>query len=487
MSVTLKIINNFNSSVANGTDYFDKHYGDDEVWLFFLKTSGKITYTDASKNVTKTVTDASSIQLSTVKDGTFTLATVEKSAKLFAGLGTTSPFSGTDGPSAYQADAPYALAEWTIQGNVNDNIDISYIDSFSFPTVATITNSSGTQTGKSGFLAGTKASDVITAFKTLIDTKPVGPNNSQKPTSGQDGYGPEVPTVSGNSSAVRWVGSSKYYITAPNSNNNRSMYTYAPSFHGYLKYLQENQPTSQTNDGLIEGWFIDYSGNNGYSGFLKITGSDEDGYGLEVHTIRVNTKPSAANNWKADPNAGTKTSGKITVAANNTTLDYVFEPVPTVNHVTGMWTDAVIYSGAGLLSPPGEGPVITGTGDFAPGGTQNVIVATFIASVSASITTGLLGSQMYQDGYAETPNPKGTMYWFQTLSREESMQKLFGNAWSGNVGVFYDPFWAVLAGVTNNQGYLSPFNDRWSNFSPDLGLTAGDTIQWELGLTKKSS
>ncbi len=482
MSVTLKIINNFNSAVTNGTDYFGSHYSDDQVWLFFLNTSGKVKYTPVGATKAIAAADSTGIQLSTVKDGTFTLETVEDSTKLFAGLGTTDPFTLTNGPGLFQADVPYAVAEWTIKGDQYDNVDITYIDSFSFPTVATITDSGGTQTGKCGFRAGTTAEDIMTAFKTLIATHPMGPDSSQKPTSGV-GFGPEVPTVSGSTSKYRWVGSSKFWVSGP-VNKKRGMYTYAPSFHNYLKYLQDNEPTTKTTGGSIKGWYIDYSGNNGYSGYLSITGSESAGYGLEVHDIRVNTTPSAANDWAADPNAGTSITGKITVAANNSSVDHDYTP-GTTDQVLGLWTDAVIYSGAALIGTLGGGPVVTGTHDLAEGKSQNVIVGTFLASISASITTGLLGSKMYLDAYTGK-NPKSTMYWFNTMTRAESMTKLFGNAWSGTAYAFYDPYWAVLAGATDNQGYLSPFNDRWSNFSPDKGLSAGDTIQWELGLTKSS-
>lgn len=49
---------------------------------------------------------------------------------------------------------------------------------------------------------------------------------------------------------------------------------------------------------------------------------------------------------------------------------------------------------------------------------------------------------------------------------------------------FYDPYWATLAEQTDNQGYLSPFNDRWSNFSPGFHLARGYTMIWELGIPK---
>src|SRR5205085_12574667 len=115
----------------NATDYIGSHYSDDEIWLYFLNTSSEVTYTDASSNTVQTVSDASAIQFSTVKHGPFSLDTGENSTKVFAGLGATNPFTGTNGPGIFDQDIPYALAEWTIQGNEYDNIDVSYIDSFS--------------------------------------------------------------------------------------------------------------------------------------------------------------------------------------------------------------------------------------------------------------------------------------------------------------------------------------------------------------------
>lgn len=478
MSVTLKIINNFSSSVKSGSDYFGHHYSDEQVWLFFLNTSGKITYTLDGTTTTKTVTDASSFQLSTVKDGKLTLSTGENSTKLFAGLGAENPFKGVNGPGIFDKDVPYALAEWTINGNEYDNLDISYIDSFSFPTVATVKNAENVETRKSTFNAGTTASDVILKLEGCMPKGPVGPDSAQKPTSGQVGFGPGIPAVSGDTTAKRWVGSSKFWISAPDTNHNRGMYIYAPKLNSYLKYLQDHEPITKVGTNSIKGWYIDYSGNGGYSGYLSITGTSATGYGLEIHDIRVNTSPSAANNWEAQPSAGDVTTGKITVAANNASV--VFPAVPT-DKVSGLWTDAVIYSGAALLGTIGGGPIIIGTDDFKTSGTHASIVATFLASISASVTTGLLGSTMYVDAYTSKDTPKSTMYWFNTLTRAESTTKLFDKAWPKGEQ-FFDPFWATLAEATGNQGYLSPFNDRWSNFSPDLALGTDYTIEWELGL-----
>lgn len=478
MSVTLTISNLFNDPevTSNATEYFGEHYSDDEVWLYFLNTGGNISYTDENSGNTTTVQDAVAIQLSTVKNNEFSLVADEESTKLFAGLGATNPFSGPDGPGIFDQDVPYALAEWTINDNSFDNVDVSYIDSFSYPTTLNVKNPSGNNF-QASFSAGTKASDVIKSFSSQMSDKPNGPNNSNYPQKGQVGYGPAVNTVAGNAMAERWIGSSKFYISGPDSNQLRSMYLYAPSFHDFLNFLQQNEPTTQTNSGAIKGWYIDYSGNGGYSGYLSISGDTNSGFGLQIHDVRVNTNPSAANSWAADPNAGTAVTGTVTVAANNSQLP--FDPADG-SQVLGLWTDAVIYSGAALMGSIGGGPVVTATGDLAPGGANSEIVATFLASISASVATGLLGSQQYLKAY-KSSTPKSTMYWFNTMTRADSTQKLFSQAWPKGEE-YYDPFWAVLANATDNQGYLSPFNDRWANFSPGFALESGAKILWELGI-----
>jgi glycosyl hydrolase family 18 (putative chitinase) len=483
VETTMQIVNNFKSSNPNAANYFSKNYSDEQAWLYFLNTKHSVTYMD-NNNTQQTVQDKTSIQLSTVKDGKFILAIGGDSAKVFAGLGTTTPFSGDNGPGVFDNDVPYALAEWTINGNEYDNTDLSYEDAFSFPTRMTVKNASGEQTKQASFQSGTQAEDVINTLKAAMPNKPVGPLNDNYPTSGAVGWGPLVPAVYGNANASRWIGSSKTWISGPDSNNLRSMYIYAPSLNDYLKFLQDNE-TSQFSNG-ISGWFIDYSGNGGYSGYLSITGSDQN-YGLHIHDIRVNTSPTAANNWKADPNAGTATTGDIIVTTNNATIPFNDSAGSTdTSNVTGLWTDGVIYSGAALVGDLGDGPVITGTGDFATGAAQNAIVPSMLASISASMATGILGSDMYNNKLTAL-TPGSTMYWFQTLTRTQSTQKLFDKAWSKGQK-FYDPFWKTMAELTHMQGYLSPFNDRWSHFSPDFPLGANYTIIWELGIpTERSS
>ena len=447
---TMTITNNFNPTATNPAKYFSKTYPDAEVWLYFLNTSGFVTYNGGQQ----TVYDSIAIQLSTVLNGEFSFGVGAASAKVWAGLGSANPFTGQNGPTIFDK-FPYALAEITILGNVNDNCDVSYIDCFSFPTTFTVYHN-GTLVEQCTFTAGTQAEDVINALKAAMPNTPNGPAGNNYPSPHDlTGWGPLVPTVSGNANANCWIGSSKYSDSAGNPS---STYIYAPTFNDYLKYLQVHE-TSQFNNG-ISGWYFDYSGGpsippgqhysglNGYSGYLSITGSDGN-YGLRFHDIRLGNDQSAQppSPWEANSTAGTHISGEITVAANNSTISI------SGGTENGLWTDRLLYSGA---CAPGtdfaSGPLILGSGDFVSG--QNTWwISSIIATVNASIQTGFLGSQKYKNGIAAiTPNyAVSTGYWFKTMQRTEALSSLFDKAWP-STQKFYDPFWRTMAFVTSQQG-----------------------------------
>lgn len=485
VTTSLQVVNKFNA----GASYFGNSYTDDQVWLYFINTGSAVTYTNTSGS-SVAVADSSPVQLSSVNNRTFSIGVGSASTRVWAALGATNPFTSGQ-PQQFQQNIPYALAEWTVNGNSYDNVDVSYQDSFSFPTVLRVVNSSGTSTA--GFPAGTQAATVVSALSAALPA-PVGPGgalNPNYPTNGGLGWSP-VPTITGNVAAVRNIGSSKYQIMGPDGSGNFTMYQYIPSFNDYLGYLQAHTPNTVTNSGTISGYYVDYSGNNGYSGYVSVTGSNNS-YGIQVHDIRVNTAPSAVNNWQASPNAGTSTVGTITIAANGASLPCSNTGgVGNSNTINGNWTDLTIASGASLINGDfASGPVVVGTGDFGLSGSQSAINPTFLASISASIATGLLGSGTYMNSMWADPSagtliadPGGTSRWFQTLTREQSTQVLFDKAW-GVGQSFYDPFWATLAELSGMQGYLSPFNDRWANFSPDFALNAAagsNTVTWELGL-----
>ena len=485
---TMTITNNFNPATTNAADYFSNHYNDHEVWLYFLNTSNVVTYTD-SNSVVQTVADHTSIQLSTVLNGEFSFGVGAASARVWAGLGSINPFTGLNGPTIFDK-FPYALAEMTINGNVNDNCDVTYIDCFSFPTTFTVYHN-GALVKQCTFTAGTQAEDVINALKAAMPNTPTGPAGNNYPSPNDlTGWGPLVPTVSGNASANSWIGSSKSSDSPGNPGNQSSTYIYAPTFNEYLAWLKQYEPTQFNNS--ISGWYFDYSGGpsiplgqhysglNGYSGYLSITGSDGN-YGLRFHDIRLGNGQSdeAPSPWKADPTAGAPANGEITVAANNSTISI------SSGTENGLWTDRLLYSGA---CAPGtdfaSGPLIQGSGSFALG--QNTWwISSIIATVNASIQTGFLGSQKYKEGIAantpNTPYAVSTGYWFKTMQRTEALSSLFDKAWP-STQKFYDPFWRTMAFVTSQQGYLSTYNDRWEGFTPHISLAAGDTITWELGL-----
>ena len=474
--VTLQIVNNFNTKA----NYFLKNYPDDEVWLFFMNTGGAVTYTDTSEQP-QTVSDTVAFQLSSVKDGTFTIENGQASSRVYAALGETSPFQGSAPPGIFDTDIPYALMEWTVAEGANDNCDVSYEDTFSFPTTLTVKDDGGTQTDKSAFNNGTTPEIVINALESVIAKTPVGPSGEEPggdkyPQSGDAaGWGPLVPTVSGNAEANRWIGSSKYWPSGTEASTQQAIYSYVPSFNDYLAYLKTNETVLFPEDNSISGWYIDYSGNTGYSFYLSVTGTD-DNYGLQIHDVRYNTTGGETPTppWTADPTALTALNGTITVAANNTNVAY------DSYQINGNWTDITIYSGASLLDGDFmSGPIVTGTGDFASGGTYNLLNTTIIASISASIASGLLGNSSYMEKI-QADQPKGTMYWFEELLREDYETTLFSGGWSESQK-FYDPYWETMTNFTDMQGYLSPFSDRWSNISPDFTLDTGYSMTWELG------
>ncbi len=474
-AVTLQLTNNFASDVLNGSDYFSNNYSDDQIWLYFLNVGGCVTYTDTDDQAI-TASNATAFKLSTVKDLSFTLnaSAICNSTKLYASFGTTSPFTGNNGPGIFDQDIPYAVIEWTVAGNQYDNIDVTYEDTAAFPTCLTVENANSTQTDQACFPDGTDAEHVINALKNVMPNAPTGPQNDNYPSQGDNpGWGPLVPTVSGDNSANRWIGSSKYWQSAADSNGLASVYLYAPSLNDYLKYLHDNESKLFGESGK-SGWYVDYSGNTGYSFYVSVTGSDNN-YGLKIHDILVGTNPSAPD-WKADHTVGASTQGEILIAANNASLSY------NGSNYIGNWTDATIYSGASLLNGDfATGPIVTGSDDFASNGDHVGLNATILASLSASMATGLLGSEVYVNKIKDSTMPGSTCYWFNTLERDQALTTLFDSAWP-NGEEFYDPFWYTMAVFTDMQGYLSPFNDRWSHFSPDFSLAADYTVFWDLGI-----
>ena len=192
--VQLVIQNNFEKA-PNAATYFSDNYPDEQVWLYFMNSSGHVSFTTAKGGATQTVQDAQSIQLSAVKGGKFTLAIGCDSTKVFAGLGSQNPFSGTNGPGLFD-QVPYALAEWTIKGDAYDNVDVTYIDTFSFPTRLTVKNAGGDKTDQCTFTDGTGAAGAIGALKKALPAGPVGPNltkDNNYPNPAKWGMGPSSP------------------------------------------------------------------------------------------------------------------------------------------------------------------------------------------------------------------------------------------------------------------------------------------------------
>jgi len=473
-TVDFIVKNNFSSDVPNAANYFGDNFSDSQVWLIFLNSGTNVSYYDLALNQTVTVADSAAIQLSTVQSGAFSVAPGANATRVHAALSATgdNPFTGQ--PEAFSSPYAFALAEFTYLGNVNDITDTSYIDTFAFPTILT-TSSGGNTLGSSSWKAGTQAEQVVSA---LSQSMPSGLGVIQATAS------------SSNPAANRYVGTSLSLQSPVDlSENPNATRTYSgPGYNSYLGYLKTNMPTTTVKDAnnddvTVQGWYLDYSGNGGYSGFLQITGADGE-YGLEIVHIRANTGALQGQNTNTDAlrNNGTLLLGNIVVAANGDTIN--FTPTTPPNYtVSGNWTDMVISSGDQIYTNVpaefGAGPVITGTGDLSPAGSYNDLVATFMATVSASMATGFLGSDYFTFNLHSSTNfafgPDG----------QKVDSAFFSDLWSGlPAGEFYwDPFVASLVEFSQWEGYSFPYQDRFSAFpGTALSLNGVDTVTWELGV-----
>jgi hypothetical protein len=465
--------NNFDSGVVDAANYFGSNYSDSQVWLMFANSGGHISYTGSGGSVT--VSDNTAIQLSSVHDRKFTVNVGANSTRVYAALTsslTTSPFSGL-APDPFSVSPVssygYALAEFTYLGNSFDTTDTSYEDTFAYPTRLT-TSTGGTAVNSSSWAAGTQAAQVVSALGGVM------PSTATARVA--------TTTTSSSPSADRYVGTSLHFQTGVDfsATPNATVSYSGPGYNAYLGFLQANTPsyTDPDNAGeTINGYYLDYSGNGGYSGYLQVTGTDGN-YGLTLSNVRINTGSGGGVNTNTATGRalGTAVTGTVVLAANGDLLTLDASPDYTF---TGSWTDMVISSGNQLYTnvPPdiGAGPVVRGTGDFAPGGSENDLVSTLLATTSSILVTGLLGS----DTFNATPSSN---FWFGTGGIQPDTP-LFSALWPGLAAgtVYWDPYVATLVGFNKWEGYSFPYQDRFAGLPHTaLNLSSIDTITWELGL-----
>ena len=467
---TFVVQNNFSPSTADAGNYFGSQYTDSQVWLLFQNSGGLITYNGGAN----TVSDGVAIALNAVQGGSFNVGVGANSTKVYAALSSSgsNPFSSYPDPYSISpvSNFAYATLEFTYLGNSYDTVDTTYIDTFAYPTKLT-TSASGSVVGTSGWQAGTQAQDVVTALGNVMPS-----GASSKVSTAQSSSHP---------SAARYVGTSLHLQSGVNFGDspNATVTSSGPGYNDYLAFLQTNAPTYTNPDNPAEsitGWYLDYSGNGGYSGYLTVTGSNGN-YGLQITNIRANTGASTGENTNTEEGraAGTALTGSIVVAANGEILDMTLAPPDYTSQ--GNWTDMVIASGDQLYSNAagkfGAGPVITATGDLdAFGGAYNSLTSTFMATVSAIMSTGLLGSETFNA-------QASTNYWFAEV---ETDTPLFSSLWTDlPEGAYYwDPYVETLWQFSDRQGYAFPYQDRFSALpGTALNLDGIDSFTWELGMT----
>jgi hypothetical protein len=467
---TFVIQNNFSSSTTDAGNYFGSQYEDSQVWLLFQNSGGLVTYNDGAS----TVSDGVAIALSAVQGGSFNVGVGANSTKVYAALSSngSNPFASYPDPYSISpvSNFAYATLEFTYLGNSYDTVDTTYIDTFAYPTKLT-TFRSGTAAGTSGWAAGTQAQTVVTALGNVMPS-----GAASKISTAQSSSDP---------SAARYVGTSLHLQSGVNFSDtpNATVTSSGSGYNDYLAFLQANAPTYTNPDNpseTITGWYLDYSGNGGYSGYLTVTGSNGN-YGLQITNIRANTGATTGENTNTEEGraAGTALTGSIVVASNGEILDMTLAPPDYTSQ--GNWTDMVIASGDQLYTNTagefGAGPVITATGDLDPaGGAYSDLTATFMATISAIMSTGLLGSETF-DAHASTN------YWFAEV---DTATPLFSSLWAGlPEGTYYwDPYVETLWLYSDRQGYAFPYQDRFSSL-PGTALTLDgiDSFTWELGMT----
>lgn len=321
----LVITNNF----ASNTTYFGAHVPDENVWLYFVLNNASASPSyyqtvceDSAPPVIDTLSDQGYLNLSRVWNRTLYLPSTDNNgSRLYAVISKDCPTSAPDGSATIVTGCTnipdslaYQLYEWNFYTG-NENNDLSFVDQFSFPCRLTIKNGSkvkyqaGFASKSSDFSVPSTADNILTALTTgQVPTftppawigeypKPtppyiVGPAYCSKswPSGLAEDYFtacqsaakyslPRVP-VKTNISAIdgknpiRVIGPSKASMPEPNALNVFQDYT---SYLQFLSQLPEN----------VDGFYIDFGGNNGFSFRLQVVSNLECGTTSTTYGLRL--------------------------------------------------------------------------------------------------------------------------------------------------------------------------------------------------------
>ncbi|WP_309399617.1 hypothetical protein [Cerasicoccus maritimus] len=370
------------------------------------------------------------LQLSSIKSMTLTSV---NSGVLYFGLdetGSGNPFSSSAAPSPQADTYAFETVEITSRGQQGDQGDLTAINYYSFPlNVQTYGTKSGvpnTLFQTSGFGANTRQSTYTALQNTFVSPTPSGYN----------------PVITNGSNTVRILGPAGYYF----QNGSTTKFTTGPyhTFQGYLAQVYADQQASE-NPTTTK---LSYGGNGGYTADLTVTQHGEPGsetYGIKIDNVVSNTNTTP-----------TPVSGSIVVDPD----DDDNTPTSTLLY-TGTWNDNM------------------GTVDQTI--TDSGLLATLVASASASFITGAVNSDTAFPGSSATP-PENE---FRFQESDDWFTQNPGNA-ATDPGLYfdelqptpdelteayYDPFLSVITDLADYSIYGSPYADRYGEWGVDLNAT----------------
>lgn len=410
------------NAATNSTNIFSATYGDGSaITLDTFPTTNPSPDTNYFQQ--STPVQLSSHSISTLG---MNLTSVD-SATLYIGFGNTNPFNSLAAPAFQTAQFSFMQVEVTSKGNPADVADLTAINYFSFPLSLQSYKAGGVSSANllqsSGFGSHT-AEQVITALQSTYT-----------------GTGPEVKDAGGK--VVRILGPSSSYTVgalgaAPYTTGGYS------TFQTYLGTLYTQQEAATDPSPLK----LSYSGNGGYTADALITDDGSGNYGVTIENVVANT-------------ATTPVVVTGSIVLNPDTMTGGVENSPTSVTIYG----GVLYPGAGTVS-----------GELATGQTYAYLTDTLLASLSASIVTGVAGSTVTFPGDTSTPpldeyRFQDSNTWFtQNSPNADTDPGLFFS--DVQTSPFYDDYFRVISEMSDYSLYGSPYADRFSNWGVAINATA---------------
>lgn len=546
--ITLQVNNNFDSSLlSKAAEYFGTTIDSSAVWLYansYCGVSTPLQYTRGTPAL-HNWTASSAVQLETTDgliDQIFLPAGDSQFARIYAFVGTSTAPTGDPGP---QTEAtPYAVFEYSTPNTGspwgNWVVDISYVDQISIPmqlsfngTPQAIWGSSATQTADvqnaitDGFPTTTQVDGpqygylpILTAAQSATqgaggialtaDVRQVFQGFSTSSWNSNAQVEVLTPVTGAASSAYRRVASNQYVNWQPATVVAADTQVFAastPSYQSYLQYLYDNQPT--------DGYYLDYSGNNGFSFYLKIEESQipltPSGtfttYDLVVDTIRVGTGQGSTGKYVINTGAGAPlgTNAGMRLVGNGTPCFY---PTAGAQGAPAWFVMNWVDFMAGAIGLPSQaidgsqqwtGAPLSYTGDWA--GQAATYSSTIWYTVSNAIASGMLSNADYMAAVSPTPTNggNGSSYMYNRWTLDEIRAGLYRGLLPGSdlpgIGRSYtDCYVNGLLAQTTSGFYYSAASDRFAAMGSDVQVwspsptssqpAAGSvgTVTWDLGI-----